>query len=234
VSARRILLVEDDPSLALVLEDAFRDEGHSVVTLADGRAACERILAEEFDLVVLDLMLPGMDGFEVLRRARGAGREVPVLVLTARGREADRVRGLDLGADDYVVKPFSLNELLARARARLRGAHRPVAERVQIGDRIVDFKALRIRRGGEAWPLTKTEAAMLRYFIAHPSEVLSRARFLSEIWGYDRFPTTRTVDMHVARLREKLGTEGGGALIQTVHGVGYRYDPPETEEVTGA
>ena len=223
-----ILIVEDDESLAIALEDALSREGYRVELVADGRAALVRGLARRFDLIVLDLMLPGLDGYEVCRQLRAAGRDMPVLMLTARGREEDRVRGLDLGADDYVIKPFSLRELLARVRARLR-ARKPLAPAVvQLAGAQIDLAAMKIRRDGTTHTLTKLEAGVLAMFLAHPNEVLSRARFLDEVWGYDRHPTTRTVDMHVARVREKLGDGGDEPRwIHTVHGVGYRFDAPE-------
>jgi DNA-binding response OmpR family regulator len=226
VSAGKVLVVEDDESLGIVLVDALRQEGHRVDLERDGERALARLLADRFDLVLLDLMLPRLDGFEVCRRLRAAGRSVPVLVLTARGREEDRVKGLDLGADDYLVKPFSMLELLARVRARLRAA-RPAPPRVRMGEAEVDFDAMVARRDGAETELTKTEAEVLRMFARNPGKVLSRRRFLDEVWGYDRFPTTRTVDMHVARVREKIGDDGANPrFIHTVHGVGYRYDPP--------
>ena len=222
----KILVVEDDESLAMVLSDALSQEGYRVEVARDGERALARALEVHFDLILLDLMLPRLDGFEVCRRFRASGRRTPVVVLTARGREDDRVKALDLGADDYVVKPFSPRELLARVRARLRAATLPSSERPRIGDAEVDLPAMLVRRDGGETPLTKTEAAMLRLFLAHPGEVLSRNRFLDEVWGYDRYPTTRTVDMHVVRLREKLGDGGEEPRwIRTVHGVGYRFDP---------
>jgi DNA-binding response OmpR family regulator len=227
MEARRILVVEDDESLAMVLEDALRRAGHDVLLEKDGRRALERATKARFDLVVLDLMLPGMDGYEVCRRLRAAGRAVPILMLTARGREEDRVRGLELGADDFVVKPFSLRELLARVEARLRATRPSTPARVRLGDVEVDLAAMVVRRDGATRELTRMEAAMLALFLANPGEVISRARFLTDVWGLDRYPTTRTVDVHVGRLRDKLGAGAGREpLIHTVHGVGYRFDPP--------
>jgi two-component system alkaline phosphatase synthesis response regulator PhoP len=172
-------------------------------------------------------MLPGLDGYEVCRRVRAMGRDVPILMLTARGREEDRVKGFELGADDYVVKPFSLKELLARVEARLR-AHRPVLpQRVRLGAAEVDLAAMVVRADGKTEPLTRLEAGVLRLLLSHPGEVLTRNRFLDEVWGFQHFPTTRTVDVHVARVREKIGDQGDSPWIATVHGVGYRFDPPE-------
>ena len=225
----RLLLIEDDESLGAVLVDALEREGYRAAWERDGRQALSRALEQPWDLLVLDLMLPGMDGYEICRRLRAAGRAVPILMLTARAREEDRVRGLDLGADDYLVKPFSLQELLARVRARLR-AKKPLApEVVDLGDVVIDLGSMQIRRNGESMPLTKLEAGVLTLFLANPGQVLSRARFLDEVWGYHRHPTTRTVDMHVARVREKLGDAGPRPRwIRTVHGIGYRFDREES------
>ena len=222
----RILLVEDDESLGFALADAFGREGYRPTWSRDGREALELALGRPWDLVVLDLMLPGVDGYEICRRVRAAGNAVPILMLTARAREEDRVQGLDLGADDYVVKPFGLQELMARVRARLR-ARKPLApEVVEVGPSTVDLSAMTVTRDGETVALTKLEAGVLTLFLANPGQVLPRGRFLDEVWGYHRHPTTRTVDMHVARVRDKLGDGGPHPrYIRTVHGVGYRFDP---------
>jgi DNA-binding response OmpR family regulator len=227
VRSPRLLVVEDDESLAMVLRDALERAGHVVEVVPDGPAALDRATTRRFDLVVLDLMLPGLDGYEVCKRVRAAGRDVPILILTARGREEDRVRGFELGADDYVVKPFSLKELLARVEARLRGRRPAPPPRVRLGGAEVDLTAMVVRRDGRAEPLTRLENGVLRLLLAHPGEVLTRNRFLDEVWGFERFPTTRTVDVHVARVREKIGDAGDPPWIATVHGVGYRFDPPE-------
>jgi DNA-binding response OmpR family regulator len=219
-------VVEDDESLGFVLVDALEREGYRAELARDGRVGLARAEAVPFDLLVLDLMLPGMDGYEICRRLREAGQDMPIVMLTARGREEDRVQGLDLGADDYVVKPFSLKELMARVRARLR-ARRPLPPAlVTLGDMQIDVGAMQIRRADGVVPLTRLEAGVLALFLANPGQVLTRGRFLDEVWGYHRHPTTRTVDMHVARVRDKLGDAGGDARwIHTVHGVGYRFDP---------
>lgn len=226
MSHPRILLVEDDESLGFVLVDALEREGYRPTWSREGRAALELALRDPWDLILLDLMLPGMDGHEICKRVRAAGVDVPILMLTARAREEDRVQGLDLGADDYVVKPFGLKELLARIRARLR-ARKPLApELVTVGTARVDLAAMTVTRAGETVALTKLEAGVLTLFLANPGQVLPRGRFLDEVWGYHRHPTTRTVDMHVARVREKLGDAGATPrFIRTVHGVGYRFDP---------
>jgi DNA-binding response OmpR family regulator len=222
----RILLVEDDESLGFVLSDALDREGYLTRWERDGRDALATARGGSFDLIVLDLMLPRLDGYEICRRLRAAGDDVPILMLTARAREEDRVTGLDLGADDYLVKPFSLKELLARVRARLRSARPLPPERVRVGRAEIDLAAMQVRRNGDVTPLTKLEAGVLSLLLANPGQVLSRGRFLTEVWGYHRQPTTRTVDMHVARVREKIGDAGPTPrYIRTVHGVGYRFDP---------
>jgi len=222
----RILLVEDDESLGFVLEDALSREGYRITWTRDGRAALGHALGEPWDLIVLDLMLPGLDGYEICKRVRAAGVAVPILMLTARAREEDRVQGLDLGADDYVVKPFSLKELQARIRARLR-ARKPLApEAYELGPVRIDLGAMTITCGDDQTTLTKLEAGVLTLFLANPGTVLSRGRFLDEVWGYHRHPTTRTVDMHVARVREKIGAAcPTPRSILRIHGVGYRFDP---------
>ncbi len=222
----RILLVEDDESLGFALADALEREGHRPTWSRDGREALGFALEQPWDLVILDLMLPRVDGYEICRRVRAAGNDVPILMLTARAREEDRVQGLDLGADDYVVKPFGLQELMARVRARLR-ARKPLApEVVEVGPSRIDLGAMTVTRDGETVALTKLEAGVLTLFLANPGQVLPRGRFLDEVWGYHRHPTTRTVDMHVARVRDKLGDGGPDPrYIRTVHGVGYRFDP---------
>lgn len=226
MSTARILVVEDDEALGTVLVDALAREGMDAVLERDGRSGLRRALTERFHLLVLDLMLPALDGYEVCRRIRAAGRDLPILMLTARAREEDRVQGLDLGADDYVVKPFSLRELLARVRARLRTHQVPPPAVVTLGDAEIDLAAMQIRRNGDTTPLTKLEAGVLALFLANPGQVLTRGRFLDDVWGYDRHPTTRTVDMHVARVRDKIGDSGPTPrFIHTVHGVGYRFEP---------
>ena len=235
MNPRRILLVEDDESLAMVVRDALEREGWHVTPVMTGPAGLEAARDHRFDLIVLDLMLPGMDGHEICRTLKAEGNSAQILMCTARGREEDRVLGLDMGADDYVVKPFSLKELLARVRARLRSQQPQTAERVAVGRAAVDFAAMTVARGGQTHALTKMEAGVLKLLIAEAGRVVTRSRFLDEVWGYDRHPTTRTVDMHVARVREKLGdTDEQARLIHTVHGVGYRLDMPEATDVAGS
>ncbi len=224
----QVLVVEDEDSMRAGLEYALAREGYQVALARDGDEALRRIEAASFDLVLLDLMLPRRSGFEVLKRLREAGREVPVIVLTARGQEADKVRGFDLGADDYVTKPFGLAELLARVRARLRRREpepEPLPERFSLGRTLVDLARLEVRCGKRVEPLTTKEAEMLRLLYRERGRPVARGRFLEEIWGDERFPTTRTVDQHVARLRKKLEADPAHPChLRTVFGYGYRLD----------
>jgi DNA-binding response OmpR family regulator len=227
----RILLVEDEEAMIAGLEYALGKEGFEVVTARDGEAgiAAARDAARRPDLVLLDLMLPKRSGFEVLQALRQAGVQAPVIVLTAKGQEADKVRGFDLGADDYVTKPFGLAELLARIRARLRS--RPgeqaaaVPERVALGGATVDFKALSVTRGGVTEELSVREADMLRLLWKNAGTTVPRRRFLQEVWGHERAPVTRTVDQHVVKLRQKIEPDPANPRhILTVVGIGYRLE----------
>ncbi len=224
-----VLLVEDEESLRAGLIYALEREGYRVDVAADGEAALAALRASAPDLVLLDVMMPKVSGFEVLEALRAEGREVPVILLTAKGEEADRVRGLDLGADDYVVKPFGLAELLARVRARLRRRATDAAEvpdSFEVGDARVDVPALAVVRAEGSTPLTVREADMLKLLYRERGRPVSRTRFLEEVWGHDKFPTTRTVDQHVAKLRQKIEPEPGRPRhLVTVHGLGYRLDP---------
>ncbi|MEM7200388.1 MAG: response regulator transcription factor [Planctomycetota bacterium] len=230
--SRRILLVEDDPTLRIGLDDALAGEGYAVTTAADGDSAHELLFSRHFDLVVLDLMLPGRGGLELLRELREAQQQVPVLVLTARGDETDKVLGLELGADDYVTKPFGLRELLARVRALLRrvGGHgidrAPAAPpRFAIGAVAIDLEAYQMVRDGEVMPLSPTEVAMLALLRAQAGKAVSRERFLDEVWGSDQFVGPRTVDTHMLHLRQKVEVEPRQPrYLRTVHGVGYRLE----------
>ncbi|MDX1632972.1 MAG: response regulator transcription factor [Thermoanaerobaculia bacterium] len=224
----RILVVEDDPAILRGLADNLEDEGYEVIRATDGEEALEAILGREPDLVILDLMLPKRNGYDVCRRAREEGFKEPILILTARGEEGDRVLGLDLGADDYVTKPFSIRELLARIRALLRRARpsRTLPERIEFDDVEVDFVSYEARRNGEKVSLTPKEFGLLRHLVARPGEVVSREELLDEVWGYDAYPTTRTVDNHVASLRSKLEPDADEPRhLLTVHGVGYKWVP---------
>ena len=222
----RILVVEDDPAILRGLSDNLRAESYEVTTAADGELAFRLGRDGGFDLVLLDVMLPKMNGFEVCRRLRAEGSNVPILMLTARGEEADRVRGLDLGADDYLTKPFSLAELQARVRALLRRRATPslLPDEARFGDVVVDFRRYEGRKGEAPLKLTRKEFGTLRFLISRAGEVVSRHELLDEVWDYQEYPTTRTVDTHVASLRAKIETDPATPRhLLTVHGVGYKF-----------
>ena len=223
---KRILLVEDEPGVRVTLTDRLQDEGYVVETAVDGEEGFARAVAEPFDLVVLDVMLPGRNGLDVCRDLRRKGMESPILMLTARRQVTDRVLGLKLGADDYLTKPFDVSELLARIEARLRRAGSPTTHGAcyRFGDVEVDFRSAEVRRAGRPIQLSAKEYRLLRYFIEHRGKAVSRDELLNEVWGYDALPTTRTVDTHVAWLRGKLEpNRGHPQLILTVHGLGYKF-----------
>jgi DNA-binding response OmpR family regulator len=224
----RILVVEDDPAILRGLSDNLRLESYEVVTAADGEAGDRLAHETRPDLIVLDLMLPKLSGYELCRKLRAERVTTPILMLTARGEESDRVLGLDLGADDYVTKPFSIRELLARVRALLRRAHPPSAlpDEVRFGDVVVDFRSYEAKRGGTPVDMTPKEFQLLRLLAARAGEVVSRGELLEDVWGYETLPNTRTVDNHVASLRAKLEPDRSTTPhIQTVHGVGYKFAP---------
>jgi DNA-binding response OmpR family regulator len=221
----RILIVDDEPEIVRGLEDNLRFEGYVTSTATDGEAALTLAAREAPDLVILDLMMPKMSGWEVCRALRAKGIDVPVIMLTARGAEPDRVRGLELGADDYITKPFSLRELLARVRAVLRRpGPRHKVEEYAFGDVRVRVRSRQVFKAGQAVSLTRKEFDLLAYLLAHQGEVVTRERLLDEVWGYEKFPTTRTVDTHVLRLRRRFeGDPDRPRWIVTVHGQGYRF-----------
>ncbi len=226
-SAARILLVEDEPSLVLTLSDRLISEGFEVEAAGDGETGLQRATAGAFDLVILDVMLPRKNGFDVCRDLRQRGLEMPILMLTAKGQVADKVVGLKLGADDYLTKPFDMMELSARIESLLRRARTPIAPAAgsyAFGTVRVDFRRSEVERAGEQVELSALEFKLLRHFIEHRGEVQSRDRLLDEVWGYDATPTTRTVDVHVASLRQKLEPKAGKPqFILTVHGRGYKF-----------
>jgi len=226
-----ILVVEDEPSLCQLLLNNLGYEGYSVETAGDGVPALAAHAARRADLIVLDLMLPQLDGFEVLRTLREAQDDVPVLLLTARGEEVDRVKGLSLGADDYLVKPFSVLELIARVKAILRRT-RPVERPplLRSGPFRFDLPRLEARRDGKPLELTPREFRLLEILITHAGRTHSRKELLQLAWEPDARPSARTVDVHIANLRKKLGEEQGKPWITTVGGEGYRWiTPVETE-----
>jgi len=222
----RILLAEDEPSLVLTLGDRLRSEGFAVRVATDGEQALTFGLEGRFDLLILDVMLPGRDGFEVCRELRRRRIGMPILMLTARGAVTDRVVGLKLGADDYLVKPFDMLELLARIEALLRRARGVSGKegRFRFGGIEVDFRRGEVLRAGQPVALSALEFKLLAYFIEHRGRLLAREELLDKVWGYDATPITRTVDVHVASLRQKLEPEPTRPRwIQTVRGRGYRF-----------
>lgn len=223
--AHRILLVEDDPALAVVLTDLLEAEFHHVTTASNGAAALQWAAAGSFDLILLDIMMPGQTGFEVCRSIRQQGIEVPVLMLSARSALADRVQGLMLGADDYVTKPFHPAELIARVCALLRRARRTTAvsgATERFGEISVDFSRGRVERNGQPVNLAMKEMELLKYLANRPGRVVTRAELLTEVWGYHT-SNTRTLDVHVAQLRQKLEKDPGSPqLLLTVRGQGYQ------------
>jgi two-component system alkaline phosphatase synthesis response regulator PhoP len=224
---RRILVVEDEPGLVLTLSDRLRSEGHSVEVATDGDSAFETARTGSFDLIVLDLALPRRSGLDVCRDLRREGVDTPILMLTARAELTDKVVGLKLGADDYLTKPFEMIELLARVEALLRRSGRVLAGpgAYAFGDVRVDFRKAEVSRSGEAITLSALEYKLLAYLIERRGAVLSRDELLDRVWGYDATPTTRTVDVHVASLRQKIEPNPAKPRwILTVHGLGYRFD----------
>ena len=223
---KRILLVEDERGLVLTLRDRLTKDGYSVESTPDGESGLERAAREAFDLVLLDVMLPRINGFDVLRELRRRGVETPVIMLTAKGQVADKVAGLKLGADDYVTKPFEMVELLARVEAKLRRApvHVHPADGYQFGDVRVDFRRAEVTKEGKPLELSAREFQLLKHFIEHRGATLTREDLLDEVWGYNAMPSTRTVDVHVAWLRQKVEPNPRHPqFILTVHGVGYRF-----------
>ncbi|MCE9593623.1 MAG: response regulator transcription factor [Planctomycetes bacterium] len=227
-SVARILVVEDEPAMAAGLDYALKKEGYDVECVGDGEAALASLRRSSPDLVLLDVMLPRRSGFDVLAALRRDGRSVPVILLTAKGQEIDKVQGFDLGADDYVTKPFSLAELLARIRARVRRRASEVADVpdvLELGPTRVDLKRMRIERGGELHELSLREVDMLKLLWRERGRPVTRERFLEEVWGHERFPTTRTVDQHVVKLRQKLEVDPASPrFLLTAFGVGYRLE----------
>ena len=224
---RRLLVVEDEKSLAVTLSDRLLAEGYAVEVRPTGEAALEALAASSFDLVLLDVMLPGMDGFAVCMELRRRGQDVPVLMLTARAEVREKILGLKLGADDYLGKPFDMLELLARVEALLRRRPTGAASRLshEFGDVTVDLRSATVTRGGEPVPLSTMEYRLLACFLEHRGEVLSRERLLDEVWAYDSSVYSRTVDVHVATLRQKIeANPSRPRFVVTVHRHGYRFD----------
>jgi DNA-binding response OmpR family regulator len=229
----RILIVEDDPAIRLGLEDLLTGEGYRVDCARDGRQALEVYGRSRPDLVLLDIMIPELSGYEVCRRIRKTDSLTPILMLTAKGQEPDKVAGLEMGADDYVVKPFGVSELLARIRALLRrssagnSAASARGGSFRFGDAEINPRRLQGNKGGDMFTLTARELELVCLFLEHPGRVLSRAEILDRIWGIRYEGTTRTLDQHIANLRKKIEDDPSHPrTIVTVHRVGYRYDSP--------
>jgi two-component system alkaline phosphatase synthesis response regulator PhoP len=222
----KLLLVEDEPGLVMTLTDRLAAEGYDVEAVADAPAAVERGGTASHDLILLDVMLPGGNGFDVCRTLRQRGVRAPILMLTARGQVVDRVVGLKLGADDYLVKPFDMSELLARIEALLRRAPAagPTAEGFRFGDITIDFRRAEVARAGRPVELSAREFKLLRYFVEHRGATISRDELLNQVWGYHAMPSTRTVDVHIAWLRQKLEANPRRPQhLLTVHGLGSKY-----------
>jgi DNA-binding response OmpR family regulator len=224
MSSKRILLVEDEAGLVLTLTDRLEMQGYAVESAADGAAGLEKALSSSYDLIILDVMLPQMNGFEVCRKLREHGSMVPILMLTARGQLADKVHGLKTGADDYLTKPFEVMELLARLEALLRRAPQAsVPEALRFGPAEVDFKRGEARVNGAPVSLSAREFQLLRYLAERRGEVVSRAELLKDVWGYTCAPLTRTVDVHITWLRQKLEEDPKHPRhILTLRGAGYK------------
>ena len=224
--SRKVLIVEDDQAMAVALRDGFSYEGYAVEVARDGQTGLRMAQEKGLDLVILDVMLPRMSGLDVCRQLRGAGNTTPIIMLTARGQEIDKVLGLKTGADDYVTKPFSFLELMARVEAVLRRASKSseAVESAAFGDIELDFKSLEAKKAGRPLELSPREFKIMRYFVERRGEVISRDQLLDHVWGYEGLPLTRTVDMHIAKLRQKIeDTPGDPHYIITVHRVGYKF-----------
>jgi DNA-binding response OmpR family regulator len=223
----RILIVEDDPAMSVALRDGFEFEKYAVEMANDGDEGLRLATRGDHDVIILDVMLPKKSGLDVCKDLRKLGNNTPVIMLTARGQEIDKIVGLKLGADDYVTKPFSFMELIARVEAVIRRSARAVpGDEVEFGGVKLDFRTYQATRGGEALDLTPREFRILRYFIDHSNEVVSREALLNHVWGYDSSAFTRTVDTHMARLRQKIEvTPAEPRYLITVHRVGYKFVP---------
>ena len=221
----RILIVEDEPSIAMALEDDLRREGYETELASDGEVAAQRGRSGAFDLILLDVMLPGKDGFEICRELRTAGIETPIVMLTARAQEAEKVLGFEVGADDYVTKPYSARELRARVKAHLRRSTRLVADVYRFGDAELDFVRCELRRGGKPVDLSALEFKLLSAFVKREGRLLSRAQLLDEVWGTDTHVTDRVVDNQVTNLRKKIEPDPERPrYLVALRGLGYRFD----------
>lgn len=229
----KVLIVEDEPTVRVGLEENLKFEGYNVFAAENGHQGVLLFKQEKPSLVILDLMMPGLDGFEVCRQIRAVCIRTPIIMLTAKGSEVDKVVGLEIGADDYLTKPFGMRELFARMKALLRRAQasaqadaseKIVIERLEIGSIVIDFKAYRAKKGEEEILLSAKEFELLKFLSSRPDIPVSRDELLDQVWGYNSYPTTRTVDNFIARLRNKLeDTPDNPRYLLTVHGVGYKF-----------
>lgn len=223
---KKILIVEDDEAIRMAIEENLKFAGYEVIASGDGKEGFRLARDGKLDLILLDIMLPGMSGYEICRRLRDVGKNMPVIMLTARGEEFDKLHGFEMGADDYVTKPFSMNELLARIKAVLaRGRNRQnMAKEYKFGDCVLDTEARLLRKGGKEITLTKTEFELLVYFCENEGKALSRDQVMNEVWGMEYFGTQRSLDSFVAALRAKIEKKPRSPQhILTVHGVGYKF-----------
>jgi DNA-binding response OmpR family regulator len=218
----RVLVVEDERPIAEFIERGLTEEGYDVTAVHDGEEGLTRALSGEFSVVLLDVLLPKLGGFDVLKRIRAEDPALPVIMLTALGETADKVAGLDSGANDYLAKPFAFDELLARIRAQLRDPSPAGGNTLKVGGLELDFRTRRVERNEEEIPLTTREFELLAHLMRHPDQVLSRAQLLSAVWGYDYDPGTNVLEVYVGYLRRKLSANGGASPIQTVRSAGYR------------
>ncbi|MBZ5626625.1 MAG: response regulator transcription factor [Acidobacteriia bacterium] len=222
---KRILIVEDEPSIAFALQEDLGREGYQTEVVSDGEIASRRARSGEFDLILLDVMLPGKDGFEICREVRRAGIETPILVLTAKTHEAEKVMGLELGADDYITKPYSARELRARIKAHLRRARAGVPEIYRFGDVELDFPRCELRRAGKVVDVSALEYRLLAAFVRNSGRLLTRAQLLDEVWGHGTNVTDRVVDNQVTNLRRKIEPDPEHPIyLLALRGLGYRFD----------
>ena len=229
-----ILVAEDDPNILTGLVDTLESEGYKVTTASNGEEALGLFESDKYDLLLLDIMMPEVSGYDVCKQIRSKDENTPIIMLTAKSEEIDKVVGLQLGADDYISKPFGVHELLARIQAVLRRCKRnngqqisntDVPESFPFGDAVIETKKYRLTRKNKNIDLSEREILLLRYFHSHPNEVLSRDQLLNAVWGIDYYGTTRTLDQHIAQLRKKIEKDPSNpSLIKTVHRIGYRYE----------
>jgi DNA-binding response OmpR family regulator len=223
-----VLIIEDDPTMLIGLKDNFKFKGYKVLTAADGEKGLKAALSAKPDLIILDIMLPKINGYEICRLVRAENLQMPIIMLTAKGEESDIVLGLNLGADDYVTKPFSIKELLARAAAFLRRAKRELQDVYEFGGLRLDLPARRLTRRGKEIELSPKEFNLLAYFVKKPGRALTRDEILNAVWGYDCVVTSRSIDRFVTTLRNKIEPDPSRPIfIHTIRQIGYRFEPPE-------